>query len=82
MDAEYREIGTFETKKNLSRLLVEVRRGATFTITNRGTPVAQLVPFREGRRIPPDLLVERFREIRSGVTTSDNVKSYIRGRKY
>lgn len=72
------EIGIFDTKKNLSRLLVHVGRGRVYTITNRGTPVAQLVPYREGRSTPMEELLGRFKEIRSSVTASDNVKSYIR----
>jgi len=72
------EIGIFNTKKNLSRLLVHVRRGKVYTITSRGTPVARLVPYREGRSTPMGEILSRFREIRSSVTESDNVKSYIR----
>lgn len=37
-------IGSFEAKKNLSKLLDRVRRGERFVITKRGMPVAQLVP--------------------------------------
>ena len=72
------EIGTFEAKKNLSRLLVNVQQGMIYTITKRGAPVAQLVPYREGRRSPMDEVLGRFKAIRSSVTASDNVKSYLR----
>jgi len=37
-------IGSFEAKKNLSKLLERVRQGERFVITKRGTPVAELVP--------------------------------------
>jgi len=38
------EIGAFEAKTHLSRLLREVERGRRYTITLRGRPVADLVP--------------------------------------
>lgn len=37
-------IGVFDAKTHLSRLLEEVQRGKTFTITRRGRPVAVLAP--------------------------------------
>ena len=38
------QIGTHEAKTRLSELLVKVRKGQEFLITNRGEPVAKLVP--------------------------------------
>lgn len=38
------EIGSYEAKTRLSELLRQVRKGKSFTITNRGEPVAELVP--------------------------------------
>ncbi len=73
-----RKIGTFEAKKNLSRLLAAVKQGKVFTITSRGRPVAQLVPYREGRNTSMEALLAEFKRIRSAVTASDNVKGYIK----
>lgn len=39
-----REVGAFEAKTHLGELLVEVCNGASYLITKRGKPVAQLVP--------------------------------------
>ena len=39
-----KEIGSYEAKTNLPELLRRVENGETFTITNRGKPVADLVP--------------------------------------
>jgi len=39
-------IGAFEAKAQLSRLLRAVEQGERFTITVRGRPVADLVPHR------------------------------------
>ena len=38
------EIGTYEAKTRLPQLIREVQQGKRFMITNRGEPVAQLVP--------------------------------------
>jgi len=40
------EIGSYEAKTKLPELLRAVRKGRTFTITNRGKKVARLVPAR------------------------------------
>jgi prevent-host-death family protein len=37
-------IGTFEAKTHLTQLLAQVAKGERFLITNRGQPVAMLVP--------------------------------------
>jgi prevent-host-death family protein len=47
-----KEIGAFEAKTRLSELLEQVRKGATFRITKRGHPVAELRPVnRPGGRL-------------------------------
>jgi prevent-host-death family protein len=38
------EIGAYEAKTNLSRLLRQTRAGKSFIITQRGKPVAELKP--------------------------------------
>jgi prevent-host-death family protein len=43
-------MGVYEAKTQLPRLLDEVERGGTVTITRHGRPVARLVPIRAGRR--------------------------------
>ena len=40
------EIGAFEAKTNLSRLLKRVEAGERFVITKHNRPVAELIPFR------------------------------------
>ena len=39
-----RTVGAYEAKTHLPRLLDEVARGETITITKHGVPVARLVP--------------------------------------
>lgn len=38
------EIGAYEAKTHLPRLLAEVERGGSYVITRHGRPVARLIP--------------------------------------
>ena len=42
------EIGSYDAKTKLPEILRRVESGETFTITNRGKPVADLIPSRKG----------------------------------
>ena len=41
------EVGAFEAKTHLPRLLERVRKGERFVITKHGSPAAELIPFRK-----------------------------------
>ena len=41
------EVGAFEAKTNLPRLLKRVQAGERFVITRHNRPIAELIPFRE-----------------------------------
>lgn len=43
-----RVVGSRELKVRLGTYLREVRRGATIVVTDRGVPIAQLVPIESG----------------------------------
>ena len=43
-------IGSYEVKTKLPEILRRVRAGESFTITNRGKPVADLLPSRSASR--------------------------------
>lgn len=45
-----REVGIFETKTHLSKLIQEVERGERFIITRRGQAVAELRPLQAEKR--------------------------------
>lgn len=47
-----KEIGAFEAKTHLSRLLEEVAAGAEFLISRRGVPIAKLVPLQSDEAGP------------------------------
>jgi prevent-host-death family protein len=56
--------GAYEAKTHLSRLLDEVAKGETITITRHGVPVAMLVPPADQRREDVAKLVEEWRRYR------------------
>jgi prevent-host-death family protein len=53
-----RRVGAYEAKTHLPRLLAEVARGETITITKHGVPVAVLSPPTQRRRDPNDVIDE------------------------
>ncbi|MFH1243896.1 MAG: type II toxin-antitoxin system prevent-host-death family antitoxin [Pseudomonadota bacterium] len=59
------EIGSYEAKTNLPKLLERASRGERFVITRHGVPVAELVPVaRKGGRKVKDTIdeIQRFRK--------------------
>ena len=61
------EIGAYEAKTHLPRLLERVQKGERFVITKHGRPVAELVPVssRDGDRIRR--AIAEVREVRAGL---------------
>ena len=59
-------VGAYEAKTNLLRLLDQVQRGDTVTITKHGRAVARLVPV-SSRRSRPDVVIAALRTARIGV---------------
>ena len=58
-------IGTHEAKTRLSELLAKVRKGQEFLITNRGEPVAKLLPASKLNQSQIRLAIKEIREIQS-----------------
>jgi prevent-host-death family protein len=56
------EIGAYEAKTHLSKLLDEVEAGASITITRNGRPVARLAPVADAK-----VAAERILALRSEV---------------
>ncbi len=59
-------VGAYDAKTHLPRLLKEVERGETITITKHGREVARLVPV-DKRSIPTEEVIEALRAARQGV---------------
>jgi prevent-host-death family protein len=54
------EIGAYDAKTRLPELLRQVKSGKRFTITNRGKPVADLVPSQATRVRDAGAAIDRF----------------------
>ena len=70
-------VGSYEAKTNLPRLLDQVERGDTVTITKHGRPVARLVPV-SSPSTTPDALIAALRTARVGVRRGrDSVREMV-----
>lgn len=76
-------IGSYEVKTKLSEILRRVQAGEAFTITNRGKPVADLLPSRVASR---QKIADAIRDIKAGMSkttiSDERLKEYMEyGRK-
>lgn len=73
------EIGAYEAKTHLPKLLERIQKGERFTITKHGRPVAELVPV---SRKDPEVVLHTIKGIRAfretlrkrGITTKRLLK--------
>ena len=65
-----KQIGVYEAKTHLPRLLDEVERGESVTITRHGKPVARLVPIERRKRSVSEA-IDAIRELRKGNVLGD-----------
>ena len=79
------QIGAFEAKTHLSKLLDRVERGESLTITRHGKPVAELVPAAKHDQQRAERAFERLRQLRKQVkpmSTEEIVALKEEGRRY
>ena len=78
-----KQVGVYDAKTHLPRLLDEVERGETVTITRHGRPVARLVPVKPNRRSVEEA-IEELREFGRRHPLGDlKIKDLIEeGRRY
>ena len=73
-----KQVGVYEAKTQLPRLLEQVEKGDTVTITRHGRPVARLVPVGGPRRTPRDaieaLLAFRANHTLGGTSVRDLIE--------
>ena len=67
------EVGSYEAKTNLPRLLDRVQHGELITITRHGKPVARLVPVEEFDRRKVTDAVEGIKQLRKGNRLGDEL---------
>ncbi|MGA7173685.1 MAG: type II toxin-antitoxin system prevent-host-death family antitoxin [Candidatus Dormiibacterota bacterium] len=65
-------IGAYEAKTHLSRLLDEVAQGRRFTITKHGVPVAILAPVGSGRQQGVAQAIDELERFPKGITLGDS----------
>ena len=46
-----KQVGSYDAKTKLPEILRRVEAGESFTITNRGKPIADLIPSRAGNKL-------------------------------
>lgn len=65
------EIGSYEAKTKLPEILRRVEKGESFTITNRGRPIADLVPSRAAEKQRAQNAINNIRETGGRYRVSD-----------
>ena len=54
------EIGSYDAKTKLPEILRRVETGETFTITNRGKPIADLIPSRSASHLKTEAAIKNI----------------------
>ena len=82
--APMNQVGAFEAKTHLPKLLEQVRNGASFVITKHGQPVAELTPVRTVDAEKVRAAIKGLRAFRRGHALGGlSVRELIEeGRKY
>jgi antitoxin (DNA-binding transcriptional repressor) of toxin-antitoxin stability system len=77
------EIGSYEAKTHLPKLLREIGKGRAYTITLHGRPVADLVPSAAAGRVDRQAAIAAMRALpKLRVPTGQSVRAWINeGRK-
>ncbi len=60
------EIGAYEAKTHLPKLLEQVRKGERFIITKHGVPVAELIPVRKRSKEEIKAAIQGLRDFQKG----------------
>ena len=76
------EIGSYDAKTKLSEILRKVQKGKSFTITNHGKPVADIVPSRSTSHQRTLDAIDDILKIQGQTVADDVLKATIdNGRK-
>jgi len=77
-----KEIGAYEAKTKLPEILRLVEKGESFTITNRGRPVAELIPNRSQSQINVQRAIDQIMESPKSYVSESTLNSLkTQGRK-
>ncbi|RLQ21212.1 type II toxin-antitoxin system prevent-host-death family antitoxin [Seongchinamella sediminis] len=76
------EIGSYDAKTKLAEILRRVEAGESFTITNRGKPVAEIIPTRSSQRRETEAAITNILNARKQVVSSEELSELkSQGRK-
>jgi prevent-host-death family protein len=67
------EIGSYDAKTKLPEILRRVEAGESFTITNRGKPVAEIIPTRSSQRQEVEAAITNILNARKRVVSGDEL---------
>ena len=67
------EIGSYDAKTKLPEILRRVEAGERFTITNRGKPVADLVPSQSGSDLRVEGAIANILKAKKQVVSGDEL---------
>ena len=70
-------VTAFDAKTHLSSLIRDVEQRNSFTITQRGKPVARLEPVSKPTHETVDALLTAFRDIRQRATGEESIRELI-----
>ena len=71
------EIGAYEAKSKLPELLRRVASGETVTITNRGKPVADIVPSRSNETVKAQTAINNILKSQKHPVSNAKLKELI-----
>jgi prevent-host-death family protein len=71
----HEEIGSYDAKTKLPEILRRVEAGETFTITNRGKAVADLIPSKSSSREKAKQAIDNLLKMTKKIVPDDVLKS-------
>ena len=78
----HKEIGSYEAKTKLPEILRRVEAGETFTITNRGKPIADVIPSRSSDKLKTAAAIENILKAKKHKISNENLDELkVSGRK-
>ena len=70
------KIGSYDAKTKLPEILRRVEGGESFTITNRGKPIADIVPSKVSSRYKIQEAIDKILAARKHTVTDDELAEY------
>jgi prevent-host-death family protein len=76
------KVGSYDAKTKLPEILRRVEAGESFTITNRGKPIADLVPSRSASQLRCKTAIANIKKAKKHVVSDSDLKKMMEsGRK-